>query len=361
MVIRHRGLDRHRERSEAIHDRRLPRLLRSLAMTGSNLAMTGSKLAMASFVAMTALVIASPALASPQQLIERAQSAAETLSFQGSFVHQQESVLHTSKITQGRRGNDMITRVQALEGFRQEVVRGPSETRTYWPDKQMVKIDQTGLKRSAFPRLFIGNPQQILANYEIKQAGTIRIANLDATEYAITPKHAGRWPMRIWVDRNSGMILKCQKLATDDRVVEQAAFTELSFSAKPIQVALAPSYTDIKNWKTHDASMTRIDSAPELKFSQETLKGFDRVGVFDRNTSDSKQASVRRYVFSDGIATVSVFVQSKAVSGPLTDKVRHRGALSMLSREIGDTWITVMGDIPPDALARFAQTIEWKN
>jgi len=64
---------------------------------------------------------------------------------------------------------------------------------------------------------------------------------------------------------------------------------------------------------------------------------------------------------SDGIATVSVFVQSRAVAGPLTERVRRNGALTMLSREIQEAWVTVMGDVPPETLRQFAQTIEWKS
>ncbi len=308
------------------------------------------------------LFVAAPAFAlSPQEVIEKAKTASESLSFQGSFVHQQDSVLHTSKIIQGRVGAEMVTRVQALEGFRQEVVRGPQETRTYWPDKKMVKLDQTSLKRPAFPMLFNGTPQQILANYEFKRSGTARIADLDAIEFELTPKHAGRWPIRIWVDKQSGLILKCQKLADGQRVVEQAAFTELSFTAKPVQVSMSSSYGDIKKWTTLNASMVKAENAPELKYATDTLKGFELIGVFQRNGEKDKQLHMRRYVLSDGIATVSVFIQPKSVSGPLAGKVRHRGALSMTSREMSESWITIMADLPPETLARFAQSIEWKN
>lgn len=311
---------------------------------------------------MAGAIVAAPVFAlTPQEVIERAKLASETLSFQGSFVHQQDSVLHTSKITQGRVGSEMVTRVQALEGFRQEVVRSPNEIRTYWPDKKFVKLDQTGLKRPAFPMLFSGSVQQILLNYELKPAGTARIANLDAVEYELVPMHAGRWPIRVWIDKQSGLILKCQKFSDQQRVVEQAAFTELGFSAKPMTVSISPAYADVKKWVVHDASMARMTPEPELRYALDTLKGFERVGVFERSAPETKRPYVRRYVFSDGIATVSVFVQPKSVSGPLSGKVRQRGALSMLSREMSDAWITVMGEIPPDALARFAQTIEWKN
>ncbi|MEN9759399.1 MAG: hypothetical protein RL676_548, partial [Pseudomonadota bacterium] len=35
----------------------------------------------------------------PAALLERMQNAAQTLSFSGIFVHQQDSILHTSRIT----------------------------------------------------------------------------------------------------------------------------------------------------------------------------------------------------------------------------------------------------------------------
>jgi sigma-E factor negative regulatory protein RseB len=101
---------------------------------------------------------------------------------------------------------------------------------------------------------------------------------------------------------------------------------------------------------------------PVLPHKPETIKGFAQVAVYQRQESaEEKRTLTRRYVFSDGVATVSVFVQPKSVAGPLpSDQVNRRGALSMLSRQIQDSWVTVMGEIPPETLKQFTQSIEWK-
>jgi negative regulator of sigma E activity len=105
---------------------------------------------------------------SPEALLSRIQSAARALSFSGTFVHQQDSTLHTSRITQIIDAKQSVTKVQALEGHHQEIIKTPNETRIYLPERQVVKIDQTSYTRAAFPAVFVGAPEQILKNYEVE-------------------------------------------------------------------------------------------------------------------------------------------------------------------------------------------------
>ena len=79
-------------------------------------------------------------------LLERMRTAAQSLSFAGTFVHQQDAVLQTSRITQTRDARQSVTKLQTLEGDRQEVIKQSGEIRIYMPDQQRVKVDQTGQK-----------------------------------------------------------------------------------------------------------------------------------------------------------------------------------------------------------------------
>lgn len=297
---------------------------------------------------------------SPAALIERMQSAAATLPFTGTFVHQQDSVLQTSRIMQAIDGRQVVTRLQALEGHRHEIIRTPSETRIFIPDRQMVKLDQTSQRRPLFPSVFVSSPALVLRNYDVSVLGTSRVADVDAQEILFKPKHEQRWPIRVWIDKRTALVVKCQKLGPDQRPIEQAAFTELHFSAKPAS-SVMQSPAGMKDWKVQDATMTSV-SGVALKFKPETLKGFDVIGVYQRTASPEASASfdVRRYVLSDGIALVSVFVQPKSLGGRLMDKARRNGGHSMISRETPDAWLTVIGDVPPEVLGQFAQSIEWK-
>jgi sigma-E factor negative regulatory protein RseB len=309
---------------------------------------------------LTAAQPASQPLERQQAMLEQMHSVAKRLSFSGTFVHQQDAVLHTSTIVQMVNNNQAITKVQALDGQRQEVIKTPNEIRTYLPERQMIKVDQTSLRRAAFPDMFAGSPEQVLRNYVIEQGGQMRIADVDAVELLLKPRHESRWSLRVWVDRKTNLIVKCQKIDAAGNTIEQAAFTELKIGPRT-RVSATPSFASTKDWKVHDASMKALGVPATLKFKPESLKGFELLGVFQRASTPEDPAGMRRYVLTDGLATVSVFIQSKSVAGPLNDKVRRRGALTMLSREIQGAWVTVMGDVPPETLQQFAQTIEWKT
>lgn len=310
----------------------------------------------------SAPLLAQTADSSTQALIDRIQSAGQTLSFAGTFVHQQDSILNTSRIVQSSDARQQMTRVQALEGNRQEVVKGPGEIRFYMPERQMVKVDRTGQPRAAFPIVFVGPSSSVLRNYDLTRAGSMRIADVDTAELVFKPRHELRWAVRLWVDKRTSLIVKCQKLNAEGQAVEQIAFTELSFSAKPQPVAMTSSFSGAKDWPVHDVTLMPTQDAPTLKFKPDTLKGFELAGVYQRvkDPSGGEGSAVRRYVYTDGIALVSVFVQPKSSGGPLTDRAQRKGALTMLSREIKDSWVTVIGDLPSEALRQFANTIEWK-
>ncbi|MEN9771550.1 MAG: sigma factor regulatory protein [Pseudomonadota bacterium] len=299
----------------------------------------------------------------PEQVIDRLQSAAQQLSFSGTFVHQQGPVLQTSRILQLRDAKRSGVKVQALEGSRHEIIRTAQEIRVYMPEHRMVKRDRTDLARSAFPAIFVGTADGILRNYELVRGGSIRMADLEADEYLLKPRHDLRWPVRFWVDQQSGLVLKCQRLDFDGQAIEQAAFTELRFDPKVRASALRPSFQSAKDWTVHDASMSRLQPMPALRYKPEVVKGFELIGVYQQPATGSEGGlpfAVRRYVLSDGIATLSVFVQPRQANGAVAERVYRRGALSMISREVQEAWVTVMGEVPPETLRQFAQSIEWK-
>lgn len=330
----------------------------ALALTAT----LASSLALAGF-SVSAAAPASPADATPQQWIERMQSAAASLSFSGTFVHQQDSGLMTSRIAQFSDGRQVTTRLQALEGHRQEIVRTPSETRIYMPDRQAIKLDQTEHRRPVFPSMFTAGAERVMSNYDITLGASSRIADVDTQEIFFKPRHADRWPMRVWVDKRTSLPVKCQKLDGQGRAIEQLAFTELKLQGKPLTAAvLAPASSGMKEWKKHDITMRSVADV-RLKYKPETLKGFDVIGVYQRSGEphSGMPFETRRYVLTDGIALVSVFVQPKPLAGSASmDKLRRKGGQSMLSRETADAWITVIGDLPPEGLGPFAQSIEWK-
>ena len=305
----------------------------------------------------TVSAVAQSAPAPTQETVERIQAAARTLTFSGTFVHQQDSSLHPSRIAQLRDGKPTITRVQAVEGHRLEVVKTADETRIYLPDRQMIKVEKVAQPRAEFPAMFVGSAANVMRNYDVVPGNSMRVANVDAQEFLLKPRHESRWSVRVWVDKRTSLVVKCQKLDATGNAVEQAAFTELAWTRPAVAVSVSQS-AEAKSWPEFDATMQRINGAAPLVFKSDALKGFEQIGVYERRASD--QLDMRRYVFSDGIALVSVFVQPKPAKHPLFERAKRRGAATFVSREIQEAWVTAVGDVPAETLQHFIQTIEWK-
>jgi len=298
---------------------------------------------------------------SPETVIQRIHAAAQTISFSGTYIHEHDSTIHSLKIYQVRDASGLRTRVVALEGRRQEIVRSPEGTRVYLPEQQQVRIDRATPARPAFPGMFLGASEHVLRHYELQFGKPSRVADIDVVEVLLKPKDQLRWPVRLWADPRSGLMMKCQKLDFDGKVIEQAAFSELNFKANVSVSMVQPSFEGHESWKQRHGDMVAVDPKPRLKYKPETLEGFELVGVYQREAETPGQSfKIRQYVLTDGVATVSVFVQPKEELNPLKDRVSRRGALSMLARPIQDAWVTVMGEVPPETLRNFSQSLEWK-
>jgi sigma-E factor negative regulatory protein RseB len=65
-----------------------------------------------------------------------------------------------------------------------------------------------------------------------------------------------------------------------------------------------------------------------------------------------------QWVFSDGLASVSVFAEPFDAKRHGTEGGMSTGATHSHSRRQGDFWLTVVGEVPAQTLRQFAQHIE---
>ena len=69
-----------------------------------------------------------------------------------------------------------------------------------------------------------------------------------------------------------------------------------------------------------------------------------------------------QWIFSDGVATVSLFVEAFDPRRHLREGATDMGgATHTLTRRINDWWVTVVGEVPPTTLNLFAQALERKK
>jgi sigma-E factor negative regulatory protein RseB len=67
---------------------------------------------------------------------------------------------------------------------------------------------------------------------------------------------------------------------------------------------------------------------------------------------------VLQWIFSDGLASVSLFVEDYDRQRHTQEGVFASGATHTLTRKVQDWWITAVGEVPPQTLRAFSLSLE---
>ena len=65
-----------------------------------------------------------------------------------------------------------------------------------------------------------------------------------------------------------------------------------------------------------------------------------------------------QWIFSDGLASVSLFVEAYDRQRHAQEGLLGAGATQTLTRRIQEWWLTAVGEVPPQTLRAFAQSLE---
>jgi sigma-E factor negative regulatory protein RseB len=160
-------------------------------------------------------------------------------------------------------------------------------------------------------------------------------------------------------------MLLAQTTDLNNQVLEQIAFTSLMFG-RIDDSDLKPSFSNTSDWKTmRGAVAVSTESGWAVKAMPAGFKKIREVRrLINSNVEGQphKQQSdlheVLQLVFSDGLATISVFVEP--LSGEHHPGVVQKGATTISGSQLGNFWITVVGEVPAAAIQLLSDSIEYK-
>jgi sigma-E factor negative regulatory protein RseB len=89
------------------------------------------------------------------------------------------------------------------------------------------------------------------------------------------------------------------------------------------------------------------------------LPGFRKVATMKRQTAPENPESLH-VVFSDGLASISVFIESGG-SGGEAGTVTSVGPVSVYRRQLGEHRLVVVGEVPALAVKRLGDGIEQRR
>lgn len=306
--------------------------------------------------------IAAPAVQRDmEQWIERMRVAPCSRPYAGTFVVLLSSgSMASSRIWHACEGDQQLERVEALSGTPRTVFRRNNEVRTFLPQSRVVRTDQREAS-GIFPRVPVVSGASISQFYGARQLGHERVAGHVADVVWLKPQDALRFGYRLWSERDTGLVVKLQTLSADGQVLEQAAFSELDLNSPIRADQLSRMMDATAGFKLLTPTVVKTTAAAEGWALRQSVAGFVPVCCHRRTVSSSDQSqSVLQCLYSDGLASVSLFLESfDPERHPAHSQASNMGATHLLSQHVPpDAWLTAVGEVPLRTLRLFAGQLE---
>jgi sigma-E factor negative regulatory protein RseB len=289
----------------------------------------------------------------------RMHEASRMRSYVGTFVVSSNAgAMSSARIWHACDADQKLERVETLTGAPRSTFRRNDEVMVFLPESRVVKVEK---RESAglFPDLLQSRETSLPEFYSARRIGQDRVAGYDADVVLLAPKDGLRFGYRIWSEKKSGLVVKLQTLDTEGNVLEQSAFSELQLDA-PVRIEkLAQMMATPEGWRVEKAETLKTNALSEGWGLKSSIPGFQPMGCYKRPTRvGTPTEGTMQWIFSDGLASVSLFVEAY-------DRQRHgqeglfaAGATHSFTRRIQDWWLTVVGEVPPLTLRAFAQNLE---
>ncbi len=297
----------------------------------------------------------------------RMHEASRKRAYTGTFVVSSSSGnLSSARIWHVCEGDQQMERVEALTGVPRSTFRRNDQVVTFFPKAHIVKTERRE-SLGLFPNLLKSDDSALDQFYSAQPAGSGRVAGFDASVVQLNPRDKLRFGYRIWSEKKSGLVVKLQTLDTNGRVLEQSAFSDLQIDAPVKMSVLAQMMGDTAGYKVIPTELVKTTPAAEGWALKNPVAGFKSMNCYDRpmaadGGAGGASANTLQWVFSDGLASVSLFVEAYDPKRHAKEVHLAMGATQMLTRHLseptGDWWITAVGEVPLQTLKAFVDGLE---
>ena len=298
--------------------------------------------------------------------LTRLHEASKHRTYTGTFVVSAGTQMASAKIWHVCEGEQQLERIEPLSGTPRTTFRRNSEVLTLFPTAK-VGIAETREATSLFPGLLKSKGADLDEFYSLKTMASERLAGVDADVVHIQAKDGLRYGYRVWSEKKTGLVIQLQTLDVDGKTLEQSAFSELNMDAQVSSAKLNQMMGQTEGYRIERRTTEKTSAAAQGWAMNGGVPGFKPGGCYIRPVAllagaSGKTDTSMQWMFSDGLATVSLFVErfdpSRHVQVGAADL---GGATRTQTRKLGNWWITAVGEVPAGTLAVFTQALERKK
>jgi len=323
-----------------------------------------------SFACITSLFVSFSAISADAEqartLLERLSESLRQVNFNTSFVvvknNQAEPyhwlhgiVENQANDNEGIKNNVELEILALLNGPRRDILRINNTVSYIEPEYAPYSISSDQIS-GPIPTVFGQDISVLESNYHFVSVGKNRVLGRAAQLIRIVPKDSHRFGYWLWLDQESGLLLKLAVITRKGSLLEQIQFTHLeitdtiSENLKQLQATELPKIIDVT------AQQNKTDLAWQVNWLP---SGFEPVKSDRHRINISKQA-VEFMLFNDGLVDISVYVN------PSKEKQRaiefaNDGATLVMSQVVNNIEISVVGKIPLETAKKIVSSVSFNR
>ncbi|EAR10327.1 MucB/RseB C-terminal domain-containing protein [Reinekea blandensis] len=288
------------------------------------------------------------------QMLEDMRQAVQQQSYRGEYLHRRGD--HSSVYSVVHRFEDGVSQelLRQLDGDMIEVLRQGDERICYLPPDARGALNNA-LPAAPFSQVEVLNLQTIADHYQASSVGSERVAGYQASIIELKGDD-WRYRQRLWLEKQTGLLLQSELIGPEGVVLEQFRFTRLELGVEVLDRELVPTLRGESDVIRQRVQRVIPDSLPDDGFSSQVdwlPAGFERT-FSQRTVGNSGWLEQRTY--SDGLATVSIFVE-QGESDDASSGLAKMGATTAWMTFRQGVSITVVGEVPNQTVKAIAKEI----
>jgi sigma-E factor negative regulatory protein RseB len=308
------------------------------------------------------------------KILQRMSDVGQSQNYQGTFILRESDKLSTLNVAHGVDEQGIWERMESLNGELKKVLRHNNRIVSVYPDRQLVTVRQTNKQQPLHLKL-PENINQLELHYSMTRLDDDRIANHPALVVDLLPRDQYRYGYRYWIDKNTGMLLRCDLFSENNEIIEQMMFTSLEyltgasshgfnlqqferFNQQTLDDPAADQVSDVKNteWAIKQLPNGFMLTQNTMRYIRGSAEAASEGDASANSVSASDAPDLQHLVYSDGLASVSVFIEKNKGDGKHLRGASSMGAVNAFGSSVGDFFVTVVGEVPEKTVQLIAQT-----
>jgi sigma-E factor negative regulatory protein RseB len=294
--------------------------------------------------------------------LEKMSRSSMTYNYKGTFIYRRGNELVAMNIVHVADERGGRQRLSALNGAPREIIRSCDSAVCFLPHHKAVIVNKQ--RHKAFSVANISKRIATLQeHYRVSVEGTDRVAGRKAQMLSIEPADHYRYGYRVWIDSETGLLLKSDMRGDDGKSVEQIMFTNLTLVENPTPDMLEAVDNEevMRNRKSENNLASFDDTSDEADETwqvEDIPEGFKRVEHYQHRASDHGEL-IEHMIFTDGLASVSVFIEKTPPGEAMLSGVSTMGGVNAYGAVVADHHVTVVGEVPTQTVREIGDSVHY--